>query len=445
MAGPPSLERRRAYEVLEAVRRGARAGEALETAARGLDGRRRAFLTELAYGAIRWKGLLDHRLDALLEKGIGSLPGAVVTVLELGAYQILFMDAVPAFAAVDESVALAREALPAKSRGWAPGLVNGVLRNLERSRDDARLPDPESDLAAHLAVRESHPRWLVERWLARYGRERTEALLARDGAPPSVHLAVHSGRTTREAVLERLAAEGIAARPHPLVASAIVLEDGVAPERLPGWGEGLVWIQDAGAQLVVDAAGAAPGVAVLDACAAPGTKLAGLLAHGAGPALALDLDPARLVRVRENVARLDLPGVRIVAADARRVPTRARFPLVLADAPCSGTGVLARRPDARWRRRPGDPDRFARAQREILEGLADRVEPGGALVYATCTLEPEENRGVIDAFLDDHDEFDLDPVGDRVPHAAREGPYLLTRPWADDVDGMFAARLARRP
>lgn len=444
MAEAASLERRRAYELLEAVRRGARADAAMERAARGLDGRRRAFLTELAYGAIRWKGLLDHRLDVLLDEGIGSLPGPVVSVLELGAYQLLFMDAVPAFAAVDESVSLARTALPRKVRGWAPGLVNGVLRNLERARDEPRLPDPDADLAGHLAVRWSHPRWLVERWLARYGRERTGALLAKGGRPPAVHLAVHSGRTTRAEVLERLEADGIGAAPHPLAPTAIVLEGGVAPERLPGWDEGLVWIQDAGAQLVVDAADVPEGATTLDACAAPGTKTAGLLARGAAGAVALDVDPARLARVVENVDRLGLAGVRLAAADARRIPTRVRFGLVLADVPCSGTGVLARRPDARWRRRPGDPDRFAEFQREILDELADRVEPGGVLVYATCTLEPEENQDVVDAFLETHPGFALDPVGDRVPEAAREGPYLATRPWDDDVDGMFAARLARR-
>lgn len=445
MTGAPSRERRKAFDLLEAVRRGARADQAIERVGRGLDPRGRAFLTELGYGAIRWKGLLDHRLDRLLDRGVGSLPGPVVSVLELGAYQLLFMGSVPAFAAVDESVALAREALPAKHRGWAPGVVNGVLRNLERRRDRPELPDPEEDLAAHLSVRWSHPRWLVERWLDRWGRQRTEALLERDNAPPSVHLAVHPGRATRDGVLERLAADGIEAAPHRLAPRAIVLAGGASPESLPGWDEGEIWVQDAGAQLVVDVADPAPGEPVLDACSAPGAKLAGLLAGGDGGALALDVDLHRLRRVRENVARLGLAGVRLAVADARAAPTARSFRLVLADVPCSGTGVLARRPDARWRRRPSDPDRFATYQREILDELARRIEPGGTLVYATCTLEPEENEGVVTAFLETHDDFRLDPVGERVPAPAREGPYLFTRPWEHDVDGMFAARLARRP
>lgn len=445
MTAAPSRERRKAFELLEAVRRGERADRALERVGRGLDPRGRAFLTELGYGAIRWKEHLDHRLDRLLDRGIGSLPGPVVSVLELGAYQLLFMGSVPAFAAVDESVALAREEIPAKHREWAPGVVNGVLRNLERRKARPELPDPTQDLAGHLSVKWSHPRWLVERWLDRWGRERTERLLERDNASPSVHLAVHPGRTTREAVLERLASEGIEAAPHRLAPRAIVLEGGTAPERLPGWGEGEIWVQDAGAQLVVDVAGPLGGEPVLDACSAPGAKLAGLLAGGAGGALALDLDLHRLHRVRENVERLGLTGVRLAVADARTAPTDVPFRLVLADVPCSGTGVLARRPDARWRRRPSDPGRFAIHQREILDELARRVEPGGTLVYATCTLEPEENEGVVAGFLDTHDEFHLDPVGERVPEPVREGPYLYTRPWEHDVDGMFAARLERRP
>lgn len=444
MTAAPSRERRRAFDLLESVRRGTRADVAIERAGRGLDPRGRAFLTELGYGTIRWKALLDFRLDRLLDEGIESLPAPMVSVLELGAYQLLFMDSVPPFAAVDESVALARDALPSKHRGWAPGVVNGVLRNLERRRDRPDLPDPDADLAAHLAVRWSHPRWLVERWLERWGRERTEALLERDNAPPSVHLAIHPARTTREAVLERLASEGIEARPHPLAPRAIVLTGGVAPERLPGWWEGEIWAQDAGAQLVVDAAAAPGGARVLDACSAPGSKLAGLVASGAGEALALDLDLRRLRRVGENVERLGLAAVHLAVADARATPTAGVFDVVLADVPCSGTGVLARRPDARWRRRPGDPDRFAGYQSEILVELAHRVAPGGTLVYATCSLEPEENQAVIETFLDAHPGFAIEPVGDRVPEPAVDGPYLATRPWADDVDGMFAARLKRR-
>jgi 16S rRNA (cytosine967-C5)-methyltransferase len=195
---------------------------------------------------------------------------------------------------------------------------------------------------------------------------------------------------------------------------------------------------------VIEMAGAPKAGWMLDACAAPGGKLVGFLERAADArALAIDVDLGRLARVRENVARLGFEGAELVVGDARTPPTGRRFPLVLADVPCSGTGVLRRRVDARWRRRPEDLARFASFQREVLEGLADRVEEGGVLVYATCSLEPEENEDVVNGFREDHPEFRVDPVGDRVPAALADGPWLVTRPWLDDMDGMFAARLVR--
>jgi 16S rRNA (cytosine967-C5)-methyltransferase len=161
--------------------------------------------------------------------------------------------------------------------------------------------------------------------------------------------------------------------------------------------------------------------------------------------VAVDIDPLRLARVRENLERMGLAGGWPVTADARALPTGACFPLVVVDAPCTGTGVLGRRPDARWRRHPGDPVRLAAFQLRLLEALADRVEPGGVLLYATCTLEPEENAGVVDAFLGRRHDFRIDPAAERIPDAHRDGPFLATRPWEADLDGMFAARLVREP
>ena len=398
---------------------------------------------ELAYGAIRWRGRLDHHIDHLLDRGIDSIPADVVSILEIGAYQLLFMDRVPAWAAVDESVELARAMLPPKTAGWATGVVNGVLRSLERRGEDLPLPDPVEDLPGHLAVAHSHPRWMVERWLERWGRERTEALLAHDNAPPAVHLAANPRRATVEAALERLWEAGVEAERHPLAPFAIVLGGGVEPTGVPGWPEGWLWAQDAGAQWVGRTVEPPEGW-LLDAFAAPGGKLVDLLARSeAARAFAIDRDRVRIGRVEENLARLGLGRAVLAVADARAAPTEARFSLVVADVPCSGTGVLRRRVDARWRRGPDDLPRFAEVQRDSLDALADRVAPGGLLLYATCSLEREENEDVIDAFTARHPEFRLDPVGDRVPEELREGPFLAVRPWIGHVDGMFAARLAR--
>jgi 16S rRNA (cytosine967-C5)-methyltransferase len=395
---------------------------------------------ELAYGAIRWRARLHHDLDALLPKGLASLPHDVAAILELGAYQLLFMDRVPAWSAVDESVALVRAETPLAVASWAAGLVNAVLRNLDRQRGE--LPPPEGDLAARLSVLQSHPRWLVERWLDRFGLEATERLLERDNQPPFLHLHVNELRATPQAALDRLTAAGHDVRLHDLAPNAIVVASRAAPEELPGWDEGWFWAQDAGAQWVIASTSPPAGAAVLDACSAPGAKLAALLAReGAGPALAVDREPARLGLVQANLARLGL-GARLAVADARALPTRERFDFVLADVPCTGTGVLRRRVDARWRRRPEDVARFAAFQRELLAAVAEHVRPGGTLLYATCSLEREENEGVVEPFLAEAPAFRLAPV-EEVPPDLRSGPYLFTRPWLGDMDGMFAARLVR--
>jgi len=399
---------------------------------------------ELAYGAIRWRARLRWELARHLRKDVGALHPDVLAILELGAYQLRFLGGVPQWAAVDESVKLVRGETPAQVARWAAGLVNAVLRSLARAEPAA----PETDLPTveRLAIEHSHPEWLVARWVERLGVDRARALLERDNRPPPLHLKVNRRRTEPGAAIARLREAGHDARAHSGKPDAIVIEAGAAPDALPGWDEGWFWVQDVGAQWVVEAAGGLPGGIVLDACAAPGGKLFGLLeGSGAARALAIDPDPARLDLARESLARLGLDGAWLAVGDARRPPTDATFPLVLADVPCSGTGVLRRRVDARWRRQPEDLARFAAFQGEVLEGLADRVEEGGALVYATCSIEPEENEDVVNGFLDRHPEYRVDPIGDRVPPGLTDGPWLATRPWADDMDGMFAARLVREP
>jgi 16S rRNA (cytosine967-C5)-methyltransferase len=447
---PPSPERMAALALLGDVRRGSRAEEAFARHAAGLDRRQRHFLMELAYGSIRWRKRLDWHLDALLAEGLASLPFDVAQILELGAYQLLFMDRVPPWSAVDESVALVRAATSPEVARWATGVVNGVLRNMARRRNDLPLPD-SADPIRRLAVEHSHPSWLVERWLARFGAEATEALLVHDNEPPRLHLHPNVARATAQTLHERLAAAGIDASLHPLTPEAIVVGSGVAPEELPGWQEGAFWVQDAGAQWVVRAAPPPPGTTILDVCAAPGGKLAALLARmersaGREPpplAFAVDRDAERLERVGANAARLGFARLALATADARALPTRRSFDYVLADVPCTGTGVLRRRVDARWRRRPEDVGRFAALQREILSAAADRVRAGGTLVYATCSLESEENEGVVEPFLAERTEFRPAPLDDAVPAALRDGLYLFTRPWRHDMDGMFAARLVR--
>ncbi|HJR53069.1 MAG TPA: transcription antitermination factor NusB, partial [Gemmatimonadota bacterium] len=305
--GRASPERRAALAVLRDVRRGARADESFALRSGVLDAGTRPFLMELAYGAIRWRKRLRWELARHLRKDLAALPADVLAILELGAYQLRFMGGVPAWAAVDESVKLVRGETPAKISRWAAGLVNAVLRNLERAGPPA--PPEDAAPAARLAIVHSHPEWMVERWIARHGLEATEALLAGNNVPPPLHLKVNRRRADADEVLGRLREAGVEAAAHPAKPDAIVIASGAAPEALPGWAEGWFWVQDAGAQWIVEVAGD-PGTGwTLDACAAPGGKLMGLLERAPeARALALDLDPARLARIRGAAERLGIGG-----------------------------------------------------------------------------------------------------------------------------------------
>lgn len=443
VAGAPSVERRRALAILRDVREGARADESLDRHVAGLDARQRAFVMELAYGAVRWRKRLDHELGRRLDRGLDSVPPDIRSILQLGVYQIAYMDRVPPWSAVDESVSLARSGVSRRHSGWAPGLVNAVLRNVVR--EGRLLPVQVDDDLERLAIEHSHPRWIVARWVDRFGKADARALLEHDNRPPPLHLAPNLRVTSPEAVSRELAEAGVEAQSHALKSDALVVERGVRPDTLPGWREGRLWAQDVASQWVAGALGDRQHGALLDACAGPGTKLCAMLSRSvASSALATDVDRRRLLRVRDNRRRLDLGPAWEVVADARRLPTTGTFPVVLADVPCSGSGVLRRRVDARWRRRPDDIESFAGLQLEILEAVARRVAPGGTLLYATCSLEREENEDVVEAFLSRDSRFRCVAVSDDIPASHRQGPYLSTRPWTgDDLDGHFAARMER--
>ena len=391
-----------------------------------------ALATRLVYGTLAWQGRLDYHLQAFLHRPLAGLEPAVRIALRLGLYQLLFLDRVPAYAAVDASVELARGA----GRG-ATGLVNAVLRRAVAS-DPAALPLPAGrDTLARSAVEWSHPRWLVERWASEFGADALPALLSAN----NVRL-----RTTRVALAEELAAAGIAARHSTVADHGLVIERGAARLRgLAAWREGRLGFQSEAAQLIAPLLAPAPGAALLDACAAPGGKTAHLAALG-GRVLALDARAGGVRRVRAEASRLGA-DVTALTADARRPPLRTTFDGVLVDAPCSGLGTLSRHPEVRWRRRPEDIPRLATLQREILDGVAPLVRPGGLLVYAVCTLTHDENEAVVDWFLHAHPRFILE-------HAARDGGapaalvtpagYLRTLPHLHHLDGFFAARLRAR-
>ena len=435
----PGCPRDAAWRVLRDVARGDRADGAADRRFGRLDPRGRRLAMELAYGCVRLRARLDHELRALVDRPLPRVDPGLLDWLRLGLYQLRELR-VPDHAAVDESVEGARRT---EGRG-AAGFANGVLRAAARVEDRTALfPDPDEEPLEHLVAWGSHPRWLLRRWLERWSPDRVRELVELDNRPPSVTLRLLEG--DQGGARRAARAVGTALEPLPGWPRCAVLEGGDPTdllERVPAV------VQDPAASAVVDYVDAIPEAPVLDACAAPGGK-ALALAHAwprARPFVAADVRPDRLRRTLEASRRV---GVRVhcVAMDAR-APATGQAGLVLVDAPCTGTGTLRRRPDARWRVGPERLASLEGLQREILDGCADRVAPGGLLVYATCSLEPEENEEQVEAFLDRRPDFRRSPPepGDGLPpDVLDDAGDLRVLPWQRDTDGAYAARLRREP
>lgn len=404
----------------------------------------RGLATTLVYGVLAWQARLDHHLEPLVRGGLARLDPPVRAALRLGLFQLLFLERVPAFAAVDTSVTLARRRGPG-----AAGLVNAVLRRVVRDGVDALpLPDRDADPIARLAVELSHPRWLVERWAAELGMEQLPALLAANNRAGEIVLRTNRLRTDPAALATALAAEGVQVAPARFDPDALVVAGGAGRLRHgTAWRQGRFTFQGEASQLVARLVAPAAGARVLDACAAPGGKttlLAAAVGTG-GTVVGLDPHPGGARRIAAEAARLHARAASAVVGDARRPPLRGLFDAVLVDAPCSGLGTLRRHPEARWRRTNDDPPRLASLQRALLDGVAPLVRPGGTLVYAVCTIAREECDGVLEAFLRDHPRFAVEPATAVLPASAHglvdARGLLRTFPHRDDLDGFFAARL----
>jgi 16S rRNA (cytosine967-C5)-methyltransferase len=438
--------RRVALETLRAVRRGEFADRAFEAAAVHLEQRERAFAQELVYGAVRLRGRLEHRLACFSSRPLDRIDPDILDVLRLGAYQLTELDGVPPYAAIAESVELARDA----GARNATGFVNAVLQALRRRAGECAFPVFESDPVAHLSTWGSHPRWLVERWIAQFGAAAARRLVEIDNERPHVYLRLLGDVS---ATKRQLAVAGIRTMPERIDCRACTIDGGDTARALHA---APVIVQDPAAGLVVTYASVPAQSQVLDLAAAPGGKALALTAVANDAAarfvVAADASLRRTQRMRDNVARLARPEpeglgtlpVALIVADGRRPPFRPSD-VVLCDAPCTGTGTLRRHPDGRWRLRPEDVSTLAGLQAELLDAAAGLVAPSGLLVYATCSLEPEENELQVTAFLARHRQFTIEPghVADRA--MLHVDGTLRVLPHAHGYDGAFAARLRRSP
>jgi 16S rRNA (cytosine967-C5)-methyltransferase len=442
----PSPARAAAVRVLEHVAsRQAFADLALEAELhrRPLSERDTALATELVYGTLRWQRYLDWVLAPHSRRPLESLDPRPLVLLRLTAYQVVFLDRVPAFAAVNDAVSLAR----VRRTSGAPAFVNAVLRSFVRRGTAEREPAPPDDPLEALALRCSFPTWLAARWVRRYGPDAGEMLMRAMNERPSVTLRANTLKHGRDALAKRLRTEQhLASQPTRYAPEGLVVEHAGRPATWPTFADGLFAVQDEASMLVAHLVDPRPGEVIADACAAPGTKTThlGQLMRNRGRILAFDPHPARLGLVEDSARRL---GVDIIETLAGGVETLAvRFAeqcdAVLVDAPCSNLGVLRRNPEAKWRRQPSDLAASAARQREILTAAATMVKPGGRLVYATCSLEPEENEEVTRAFLDRRRDIRVDAPAS-FPLALEADGHLRCLPHRHGTDGFSAVRFER--
>jgi len=409
----------------------------------GLTARDRAFATELAYGAIKMRRALDERLAPFLGPKAATLPKPIAEILRLGAYQLVYMSGVEPYAAVSESVGLAR----IYGHKGTAGLVNAVLRRVAEHveahgrAEPAPLPGASDDAVARRA---SLPTWLVTQWRKRFGSDRLAAIVAGVNAPAPIGIGLDTRRIDVAAARARLAEHGADAVPSAFAADTLVARDahGVDLETL---GAGRWFLHAESAALPVDLLDPQPGEAIYEACSGRGNKTLQIVARtqGRGSLEAVDIDERKVERLRERLAVHDAAYVRLAARDAS-LPGPDDCDAVLVDAPCSGIGIVGRQPEARWRKSPDDALRLAPEQRAILAAAATRVKPGGRLIYAVCSTDPREGDEVIDAFLATHPAFARAALPARYTPLATAAGDVLVAPGIEGRDGFFIASVFRR-
>jgi len=424
-----------AAEICVDLRRGEFLDQSFDRRIAPLDARDRRWTRELVYGMLRRRAWIDTILSDRVRGGLQRLDDDVVDLLRLGVYQLTNMGSVPAYAAIAQTVELAKR----RHGIGASKLVNAVLRRTDRERDELNVALPPDPVEA-LSLKYSHPRWLVAKWVERWGAEDAERLLTLNNA--EAPLIVRPYGVVREQLEAMLEAAGVHVADAPYVRESIVISGGITLTELGAFKKGLFFVQDPAATLVTDYAAIESGSLVADLCAAPGGKTLEL-SRTAGAVFASDKSILRLQRLLSNQRRLETPNLYPFVGDAR-APAVRPLDAVLIDVPCTGTGTFRRHPDARWRLKVSDIAVMAALQKSIIRNAAKAVRVGGLLIYSTCSLEPEENDEQVDAFLAGNPGWKLEPPPDgAVPKDVLDDGKLRVLPQRHGTDGAFAARLRR--
>jgi 16S rRNA (cytosine967-C5)-methyltransferase len=399
-----------------------------------------ALATRLVYGVLQNRMLLDHWIGAYCSQKPDHLQVPLPDILRLGVYQIVFLDKIPDSAAVNESVKLAKQS----GRAQASGLVNAVLRRVAQNKEN--LPEvPIDDTVKYLSITYSHPKWLVKRLVKLLGREEAEAFLQADNGVAPVTAQVNTLKTSGEALIEELTELGVDVRPHGWIPGCVEMVHPGNLTDMPPFQAGKFLVQDGAARLVTAAAAPRPGDRVIDVCAAPGGKsFSAAIAMGdRGSILSCDLHENKLKRIREGAQRLGLTCIETAAADGRAPHGEwtSSAELVLVDAPCSGLGIIRKKPEIRYKS-ANDIASLPVTQSAILENASTYVKPGGTLIYSTCTILPEENEQVTDAFLAEHPDFSRESFAFPDPVGETDGQVTLW-PQRHGVDGFYICRMKR--
>lgn len=408
----------------------------------------RAFATELAYGTLRFLKTIDWVLGQFVKQPLSAQTASIRNILRLSVYQLMHMDKVPVSAACNEGAEMARK----HGHPGAVKFVNGVLRGISRRMSELKFPDLAEDPVGHISIKYSHPVWMVERWVREFGPEETILLCRSNNMPAANTVRVNTLKITRDELIERLNKEGLAAKETSCAPEGVKLEGFLSIGSMAAFREGLFQVQDESSMLAGRALAPAPGSTVIDACSAPGGKTTHLaqLMEGQGKIIAIDVHPHKLALIKENSTRLGINIIRELAGDAAKMPEEYSnsADYVLVDAPCSGLGVLGRRPDARWRKEPGQIAELVKLQAKILDSASRCVKDNGVLVYSTCTITREENLGQVEDFLAKHPEFVLEDLRPMLPENLDSGGtmaagYLQLLPHRHGMDGFFIARMRK--
>ena len=407
-----------------------------------LSGRDAALATQLCFGVLQNQMLLDFYLSKFSNIPLKRMEGKVVQTLRLGAYQMLFLTRIPHSAAVNSAVALVKAHC---KNPRAAGMVNGILRSMERSLQNMPVI-PQGDPVAYLSTLYSHPEWLVKEFILSLGEEETAQLLAADNSQPPTAVMVNTTRTTAETLKAMLEADHVEAEPHPWLENCLLLSRTGDLERLEAFQQGLFYVQDPASRLSVLAAGAKPGMRVQDCCAAPGGKsfAAAIAMENQGEIVSCDLHPHKKKLIQAGADRLGLTIITPKTADGKvfRPEWERAFDLVLVDAPCSGLGVIRKKPDIRYK----DPAPLAdlpAVQLDILRNAARYVKPGGTLMYSTCTLLYRENEEVVETFLAENSSYKAEAFPLPGPVGLVQGGSVTLWPHRHGTDGFFISKMRR--